>query len=148
MNGRIRLSLLAAFAVMLISAISAIAQPLIWNPPCPGLRVKNLTAAPITIKLSTTPAGLLPIFFNIPPGGVTATIPMPAGATVDGVTSAGGFFYPVIQPAPPSPPAPIPANAWIPSVTLGPPPFTCVDLYLDLFNCTVYIFPGTLPCRP
>lgn len=148
MNRRIRFSLAAAFAILLCSAMIAAAQPLPWNPPCTTLRIKSLVNAPVTITLVTTPGGVIPTI-TIPPFGVSPTLAVPIGMTVDGVISAAGFFYPSVLPGPPSPPAPFPAAGWIPSVTVGPPPSSCVDLYLDLGNnCTVYVFPGTPPCRP
>jgi hypothetical protein len=147
MNGRIRLSLAALFVAMLLGTLTAAAQPLVWNPPCPTLRVKNVTGAAVTITLTTTPPGLIPPL-TAPPFNDSPTVPVPPGTAISGVISFGGFFYPVIQPGPPSPPAPLPSNGWIPSVLVGPPPGSCVDLYLDLTNCTVYVFPGKLPCRP
>jgi hypothetical protein len=70
--------------------------------------------------------------------------------TVNSAISFGGIPYPVVQPGPPSPPAPVGSNGWISNITVGPAPGSCVDLYLDLANCTVYVFPTTAPppCRP
>ncbi len=147
MNVNIRRLLSAAFALMLLGVITAAAQPVLWNPPCATLRVKNVTGNPVSITLVTTPAGVIPVL-NAPPFNDSPTVVIPAGTTINGVISAGGFFYPVVQPGPPSPPAPVPSNGWIQGVIVGPAPFSCVDLYMDISNCTVYVFPGTPPCRP
>ena len=149
MKRRFRLSLVALFAAMLFGAITAAAQPLVWNPPCATLFVKDMTGGAIALTVLTTPPGLVgPVV--VPPFGATGPFFMPVGATVNGITSFGGFFRPVFQPAPPSPPAPIPSNGWIPNVTIGPAPGICVDIYLDLTNCNIYVYPtGFLPpCRP
>lgn len=149
MNRRIRLSLVAIFAAMLFGTLTAAAQPLVWNPPCATLFVKDATGLGGTVTVVTTPPGLVGAVV-VPPFGATGPFFMPVGATVDGITSLGGFFRPVIQPGPASPPAPIPSNGWIPNVTIGPPPGTCVDIYLDLTNCNIYIYPTGFapPCRP
>jgi hypothetical protein len=149
MNGRIRLSLAVVFIALIFSVLTAAAQPLPWNPPCATLRVKNVTPAPVIINLVTFPPGLVPPV-ALPAFGVSPMMPMPAGSFITNATSAGGFNYPMVQPGPPSPPAPTPSNGWIPNVSVGPAPNTCVDIYFDYLNCTVYIFPTTSvpPCRP
>lgn len=148
MNARVRLLFAAVCAVMLFSVMTAAAQPLLWNPPCGTLRVKNLTATPVTITMITTPAGAIPTLVA-PPMFESPTVPVPFGTTINAVISAAGFAYPMVQPAPPSPPAPIAGAGWIPGIFVqGPPPF-CADIYFDTFNCTVYVVaPGTAPCRP
>jgi len=147
MNGRIRLSLATLLCAVLLGTVAATAQPLLWNPPCGTIRVKNATGLTVTVNVVTTPPGVVgPL--TAPPGLPSPVVPVPAGTTVNGITSLGGIIYPVIQPGPPSPPAPFISNGWIPNVTIAPG--ICVDLYLDLLNCTIYVAPSTAPppCRP
>jgi hypothetical protein len=144
MNAHIRLSLPAAFAVMLISAASAIAQPLVWNSPCPTLRVKTLLNSSITVTTVTAPPGAVPPL-TAPPFDESPTVPVAVGTIINGIISAGGNFYPIVQPSLPSPPAPVAADGWIPDVMLPGPPAVCVDLFFDLSNCTIYIADI---CRP
>ena len=149
MKRRITLSLVALFAAMLFSAITASAQPLIWNPPCRTLHIKDMTGLGFQINVVTSPSGLVgPAPVPVLPSGAAGPFLMPWGATVNGIISLGGFFYPVIQPGLASPPAPIPSNGWIPNVTLAPG--ICVDIYLDLTNCNIYVYPTRFlpPCRP
>lgn len=147
MNGRIHLSLAMLFAVMVFGSVAAVAQPLIWNPPCATLRLKDATGFGSAVTIVTTPPGAVG-FLTAPPMNPSPVVAVPFGMTVNGIISAGGFFYPVVQPGPPSPPALFASNAWIPNVMIAPG--ICVDLYLDLSNCTIYTSLTTSPppCRP
>jgi hypothetical protein len=151
----------AIIAIVVLSGAGAArmcAQPLIWNPPCPGMAVYNFTAVPITLNLVTNPPGAIPPITVNPCPGVSG--PATAPSTILGVISQAGNFVPMGSPAPVAPTVACPmvgppptaaANGWVRGVTITGSP--CVDIYFyttndPMYPCTVFVVPTLGPCVP
>jgi hypothetical protein len=160
-QGSIRALLLAviASAALCLAAGTAAAQPLLWNPPCPNARIFNCTPCTAVLTLWTNPA--VPAVI-VPAFGMVVAPMAPAPLFVNGVISQGGAFVPLVQPPPvivPPPlvppcvaPAPGPMNGVVRSVTLGPAPGCCFDVYFNTtsdpaYPCTIFLYPAPQPCR-
>src|SRR5690349_1666095 len=134
MRGQIRFSirmLLAAAIVAVASAVggdTATAQ-IAWNPPCANAMVVNMTGCAVTFTLWATPANVGPI--TVPFCCGVTLVPIPPGATINGVVTQAGALIGMGAPAPVVPAAtcggfaPLPtapANAIVKRVMLGPAP--------------------------
>jgi hypothetical protein len=136
-------------AVLCFSAVSASAQPFVWNPPCTNNFIRNATGCTVTISFKQLPNFSIPAITLLP----FQSLPLndPPGTTIMGVISQMNVGVPFIQPGPPLP------------GTIGPPTFArargiivdpmgcCVDVYVVTSgapDCVMYVYPGTLPCTP
>jgi hypothetical protein len=164
MHRNIRHSIASALAVLAlaVAAITASAQPITWNPPCPTARVVNFSPCAVTINLRTGPGGVIPPFTVNPCAVATVpAVPVPAGTLIGGIFTQAGTFVPLVSPGPaiapfltpcPFPASVLPSDGWIRGVIL-PPTGCCVDLYFysaadPAFPCTIFVVPGTAPCTP
>lgn len=165
MRGRAHFSIGAMVATVVVlttlSLVTAIAQPLQWNPPCPVANVINTTTCTAQLTLSSGgPAGsIAPV--TVQPC-TSALITAPTGVVISGIITKAGAFRLMAQPGPIAPPVsecgPIvpafvaPANGWVKGVILGPAG-CCFDIYFYRNNdpnypCTIILYPGTPACTP
>lgn len=141
-----------AVIVIMMSIISAdtlSAQVTFTNPPCVRVTViNNHPNCTAQLRFITAPAAWPPSVI-IPPFG-TVSLPVPAGGiTVNGIVSAGAFFYPFNPPPPPAGVGCGPTNWWITHVTLAPM-LCCFDICADPAACTITLRAAPIPppCNP
>ncbi|HVZ41106.1 MAG TPA: hypothetical protein VHI13_17640 [Candidatus Kapabacteria bacterium] len=152
MISRIRTSAMMMAAALTLAAFACIqtaSAQLPWNPPCPNTTINNTTLCTAQLNLVTIPAGAVPPV--LVPAGTAVVIPTPPpGLQITGITSFGGFFYPVNPPAPPLGIGCLPTDFWIQHVTLGPPPGCCFNICFDVNTCTITLTNSPVPpkCRP
>lgn len=153
MKRHIRNSIATLFGAAMIAcllgfnATNVSAQPVAWNPPCPVSKIINNTGCTADVFLNTNFGVVGPI--TVQPNGNTTPINVPPGTIITGIVTQAGTIVPV-GPGTPIPPPGGPgfSAGTITGVVFGPAPGCCFDVYFDVANCYVWLFPGTPPCTP
>lgn len=150
MNGRIGTQRTAAVsvAVVVVMFLTGLAETV--AQPCASVTVTSTSPCGAIVNFWTTPPNSPPPFFVAAGGSVV--VPIPPGASVQGIISLGGNSYALAGP-PFAPGAPAGATQWVPHVTLGPAPGCCFDVYFQFApTCNVWLYPSSPlfppPCKP
>lgn len=138
------LLMVSMLVLALIAGTRTLSAQVAW--PCATITVtNNHPVAQIVVQFVTTPPGSIPPIGAAPGASVIAGVP--PGTTINGIISAGGFFYPFVPP-PGAPPCG--AGSWMVSHVTMPPNNGCFDLCLDPATCTLTCWQSKTPpaCNP
>ncbi|HVZ41105.1 MAG TPA: hypothetical protein VHI13_17635 [Candidatus Kapabacteria bacterium] len=138
------LLMVSMLVLALIAGTRTLSAQVAW--PCATITVTNNHAvAQIVVQFVTTPPGSIPPIGVAPGGSVISGVP--PGTTINGIISAGGFFYPVTPPPSGAPCGP--TSGMVSHVTM-PPNNACFDLCFDPSTCTLTCWPSKTPpaCNP